>query len=136
MKTSWVLTDEERKQRLIQRNRRRQTVASPTVGTVATTRFTAEEHQLTNSLAKVFEDTLYSKYLAFFSDDVDSFVTFIRNCCEGRIFSFELVKKLETIDNRIINENGFRSGFRLGGKSSLHPSLSLCLSHSLSLCLS
>ena len=115
MKTSWVLTDEERKQRLIQRNRRRQIVASPTSASVATSRFTVEEHQLTNNLAKVFDETLYSKYLAFFSDDVDSFVTFIRNCCEGRIFSFELVKKLETIDNRIINENGFRFCFSLKG---------------------
>ena len=45
---------------------------------------------------------------SLFTPDVDSFVTFIRNCCEGKIFSFELVKKLETVDNRIINENGFK----------------------------
>jgi hypothetical protein len=42
---SWVLTDDERKQRLLQRNRRRQTVVCPTVGTV-TPRFTTEEHQV------------------------------------------------------------------------------------------
>jgi hypothetical protein len=35
-------------------------------------------------------------------------VTFIWNCCEGKIFSFELVKKLEGIDSKILNENGFR----------------------------
>ena len=116
MKTSWVLSNEERRQRLVQRNsRRRQNVArhdvvgvvGPDVANV-TSLFTPEEHELTRRLAKVFNDVLYSNYFAFFSDDVDSFVTFIRNCCEGKIFSFELVKKLETVDNRIINENGFK----------------------------
>jgi hypothetical protein len=51
---------------------------------------------------------MYSNYFALFSDDVESFVTFIRNCREGTIFSFELVKKLEAVDYRIISEYGCR----------------------------
>ena len=57
---------------------------------------------------KVFADTMYEKYFAAFNDDVDSFVMFMKNSCEGKIFPFELVKKLEAVDNKILNENGIR----------------------------
>ena len=51
---------------------------------------------------------MYEKYFAAFNDDVDSFVMFMRNSCEGKIFPFELVKKLEAVDSKILNENGIR----------------------------
>jgi type III secretory pathway component EscU len=62
MKTSWVLTNEERRERLIRRNVRRQAVVvvSPTASTIIP-RFTTEEAQLTSCLAKVFSDTMYSR---------------------------------------------------------------------------
>jgi len=51
---------------------------------------------------------MYGKYFALFNDDVDSFVMFLKNSCEGKIFPFQLVKKLEEVDSKILHENGFR----------------------------
>jgi len=105
MKPTWVLTNEERQERLLKRQSSKKSVFVGSLHHLVPA-FDMMELHLAEKLDRIFTDTVYRNYFSIFNDDLQTFVTFIRHSCEGNIFPFELIQKLEKADNKILQEHG------------------------------
>lgn len=105
MKPTWVLTNEERQERLLKRQTLKKSHSAGVLEHLVPT-FDVIELHLAEKLDRIFTDTIFRNYFSIFNDDLETFVTFIRHSCEGKIFSFELIQKLEKADNKILQEHG------------------------------
>ena len=104
MRPGWVLSDEDRMRRLLQRNNKRTQLG---VKRQISFHFTAEERQLVGRLKALIFAEAYSVYYQTFGEDLEIFRSYVNAIYHRQPIPYHIIKKIENIDKKAMIEKGF-----------------------------
>ena len=123
MRTAWVLTEEERKARLLKRSNKQLSMGhgtsdpkhQPSMETAKNSvdrplslpRFTAEERRQVDKLTQLIYTFAYHRYYQMFGEDPKLFHAWLGAVYRGQPMSYSMLKKIEAIDVEAMVERGY-----------------------------
>ena len=104
MRPGWVLSDEDRMRRMLQRSSKRNQLS---VKKQLTFHFTHEETQLVEKLKSTIFAEAYSAYYQTFGEDLEIFRSYVNAIYFRQPIQYRVIKKIENIDKKAMVEKGF-----------------------------
>ena len=126
MRPGWVLSDEDRMRRLLQRNRKQQR-HQMSIKRQITLHFTQEERQLVEKLKSLIFAEAYSAYYETFGEDLEIFRSYVNAIYYRQPIKYRVIKKIENIDKRAMIEKGFHLLDTILDVSKIHSNLKQAL---------
>lgn len=126
MRPGWVLSDEDRMRRLLQRNRK-QHRQQLSFKRQITLHFTNEERQLVEQLKSLIFAEAYSAYYETFGEDLEIFRSYVNAIYYRQPIKYRVLKKIENIDKRAMIEKGFHLLDTILDVSKIHSNLKQAL---------
>ena len=109
MRPGWVLSDEDRMRRLLQRNSKRNSTNShATLTKQLSPCFTLEEKLLVERLVSMIFAYGYSAYYETFGKDLEIFRAYVDAIYFRQPIPYRVIKKIEDIDKKAMIEKGFQ----------------------------
>lgn len=105
MRRAWVLSDEDRMKRLLQRTNKRNQLS---IKKQMTFHFTHEEKLLVERLKCMIYAYGYSAYYETFGEDLEIFRAYVNAIYNRQPIPYRVIKKIEGIDKRAMVEKGFQ----------------------------
>ena len=105
MRPAWVLSDEDRMKRLLQRTNKRNQL---NIKKQITFHFTQEEKLLVERLKSRIYAYGYSAYYETFGEDLEIFRAYVNAIYNRQPIPYRVIKKIENIDKRAMVEKGFQ----------------------------
>ena len=105
MRPAWVLSDEDRMKRLLQRTNKRNQL---NIKKQITFHFTQEEKLLVERLKSMIYAYGYSAYYETFGEDLEIFRAYVNAIYNRQPIPYRVIKKIENIDKRAMVEKGFQ----------------------------
>ena len=127
MRPGWVLSDEDRMRRLMQRNRKQQRQQQICVKRQIILHFTQEERQLVEQLKSLIFAEAYSAYYETFGEDIEIFRSYVNAIYYRQPIKYRVIKKIENIDKRAMIEKGFHLLDTILDVSKIHSNLKQAL---------
>ena len=124
MRPGWVLSDEDRMKRLLQRNKKRNQLS---IKNQITFHFTQEEKQLVERLQSLIFAAGYSAYYETFGDDLEIFRSYVNAIYYRQPIKYRVIKKIENIDKKAMIEKGFHLLDTILDVSKIHTNLKQAL---------